>query len=68
MLPSKATLEQTGYTLKYENVLSPIQYTYHIFIPASIQYGWGVLNGTLTITVNPVSTIKLSSSQVTVTQ
>ena len=58
MLPSKATLEQTGYTLKYENVLSPIQYTYHIFIPASIQYGCGVLNGTLTITVNPVSTIK----------
>ena len=58
-LPSKATLEQrSGYTLYYENVQSPIQYSYHIFIPASIQYGWGVLNGTLTITVNPVSTIK----------
>ena len=57
-LPSGASLVQTGYTLKYENVQSPIQYSYHIFIPASIQYGWGVLNGTLTITVNPVSTIK----------
>ncbi len=58
-LPSGASLEQrSGYTLYYENVLSPIQYSYHIFIPASIQYGWGVLNGTLTITVNPVSTIK----------
>ncbi len=57
-LPSKATLEQSGYTLRYENVQSPIQHSYHIFIPASIQYGWGVLNGTLTITVNPVSTIK----------
>lgn len=57
-LPSGASLVQTGYKLKYENVQSPIQYSYHIFIPASIQYGWGTLNGTLTITVNPVSTIK----------
>ena len=57
-LPSGASLVQTGYNLRYENVQSPIQYSYHIFIPASIQYGWGTLNGTLTITVNPVSTIK----------
>lgn len=53
-LPSKATLEQRpGYKLFYMNVLSPIQYTYHIFIPASIEYGWGVLNQTLVITVDP---------------
>lgn len=57
-LPSGASLVQDGYTLKYENVQSPIQYGYHIFIPASINYGWGTLTGTLTITVNPVSTIQ----------
>ena len=53
-LPSKATLNQMpGYKLSYDNVLSPIQYTYHIYIPASIEYGWGVLNQTLVITVDP---------------
>ncbi len=53
-LPSTATLEQRpGYKLFYMNVLSPIQYTYHINIPASIEYGWGVLNETLVITVDP---------------
>lgn len=53
-LPSKATLTQKpGYKLVYDNVLSPIQYTYHIYIPASIEYGWGVLNQTLVITVDP---------------
>lgn len=53
-LPSKATLTQkSGYKLFYDNVLSPIQYTYHIYIPASIEYGWGVLNQTLVITVDP---------------
>lgn len=53
-LPSKATLTQKpGYKLFYDNVLSPIQYTYHIYIPASIEYGWGVLNETLVITVDP---------------
>lgn len=53
-LPSKATLtHKPGYKLFYDNVLSPIQYTYHIYIPASIEYGWGVLNQTLVITVDP---------------
>lgn len=53
-LPSKATLTQkSGYKLFYDNTLSPIQYTYHIYIPASIEYGWGVLNQTLVITVDP---------------
>lgn len=56
-LPSKATLEQRpGYKLFYMNTLSPIQYTYHIYIPASIEYGWGVLNQTLVITVDPYNT------------
>ena len=56
-LPSKATLTQKpGYKLFYDNVLSPIQYTYHIYIPASIEYGWGVLNQTLVITVDPYNT------------
>ena len=53
-LPSDATLTpKSGYKLFYENVKSPIQYTYHIYIPASIEYGWGVLNQTLVITVDP---------------
>lgn len=53
-LPSKANLTQKpGYKLFYDNVMSPIQYTYHIYIPASIEYGWGVLNQTLVITVDP---------------
>lgn len=56
-LPAGASLVQTGNTLKYENVLSPIQYPYYIYIPAKVTYGWGVLNSTMTIKVNPVSTI-----------
>ena len=56
-LPSGASLVQTGYKLKYENVQSPIQYSYHISIPASIQYGWGTLTGELRITVKPADTI-----------
>ncbi len=57
-LPSGASLEQTSATTAlYKNVQSPIQYTYHIYVPAKVTYGWGALNGTLTITVNPVKTI-----------
>ncbi len=56
-LPAGASLVQTGNTLKYENVLSPIQYPYHIFIPAKVTYGWGVLNSTMTVLVKPVATI-----------
>ena len=53
-LPSDATLTpKSGYKLFYENVKSPIQYTYHITIPASIEYGWGVLKENLVITVDP---------------
>ena len=56
-LPAGATLVQSGNTVKYVNVMSPIQYSYHIYIPATIKYGWGTLNQTLEITVNPVKTV-----------
>lgn len=52
-LPAKTTLVQVGNTVKYVNVDSPIEYAYKIFIPASVDYGWGTLSSTLTITVNP---------------
>lgn len=56
-LPAGATLVQSGNTVKYVNVMSPIQYSYHIYIPATIKYGWGTLNQTLEITVNPVKSV-----------
>ena len=55
-LPAKAILTQTGTTVTYYNVESPINHEYVIGIPAKVTYGWGTLNGTLNITVNPVST------------
>ena len=57
-LPSGASLTPDGYKLKYENVLSPVLKEYHISVPVYIKYGWGVLSGTLTITVNPVESVK----------
>ena len=57
ILPSGAVLKQDGTTLRYENVLSPIQHSYEIYIPATITYGWGKLTDTLVIKVNPVATI-----------
>ena len=57
-LPSGASLTPDGYKLKYENVLSPVLKEYHISVPVYIQYGWGVLRDTLTITVNPVNSVK----------
>lgn len=56
-LPTGAVLQQDGTTLRYENVLSPIQHSYEIYIPATITYGWGKLTDTLVIKVNPVGTI-----------
>lgn len=53
-LPVSVTLEQIGNTVKYVNVGSPIKDEYMIMIPATISYGWGILSGTLTITVKPV--------------
>ncbi len=55
-LPDGATLVQTNNTVKYVNVDSPIKYTYQIFIPATVSYGWGTATATLTLTVNPVNT------------
>lgn len=56
-LPSGAELEQVGNTVKYVNVMSPIQYEYYIYIPASIDYGWGTLNQTLVIKVKPAKSV-----------
>lgn len=56
-LPSGVELVDLGNTVKYVNVMSPIQYSYHIYIPATINYGWGTLADTLVIKVNPVGTV-----------
>ena len=56
-LPSGVELIPDGNTVKYVNVMSPIQYSYNIYIPATIKYGWGTLNQTLVIKVNPVGTV-----------
>ena len=52
-LPDKASLEQDGNTVRYKNIDSPIEYSYEIYIPATVNYGCGTLSSTLTITVNP---------------
>ena len=52
-LPANASLKQEGNTVKYVNVLSPVQYAFDIYIPVSVNYGWGTLTSTLTIKVNP---------------
>lgn len=53
-LPSDVTLVQINNTVKYDNIGSPINDTYQIYIPVTVTYGWGKLASTLTITVNPV--------------
>lgn len=53
-LPAKASLKQEGNTVRYDNVQSPIEYSYEIYVPVSVTYGWGTLNTRLTIKVNPV--------------
>jgi len=54
-LPEKASVTQDGLTLRYHNIESPVGGTYEIRIPASVDYVWGTLKGTLTVTVNPVA-------------
>ncbi len=54
-LPDDATLEQINNTVKYVNVNSPIGFEYKIFIPATVDYGWGTATSTLTIVVKPVN-------------
>lgn len=53
-LPADVTLKQVGNTVRYDNVKSPIEYAYEIYVPVSVTYGWGTLNAQLTIKVNPV--------------
>ncbi|MEY8687130.1 cell surface protein [Bacteroides sp. AN502(2024)] len=53
-LPSGATLVQEGNTVKYVNVHSPVGSEYKIFIPATVNYGWGTATSQLTIVVKPV--------------
>lgn len=53
-LPADVTLEQIGNTVKYVNVGAPVGYSYEIYIPVSVNYGWGELKSQLTITVDPV--------------
>ena len=53
-LPAKASLVQEGNTVRYDNVKSPISYSYEIYVPVSVTYGWGTLNTRLTLKVNPV--------------
>lgn len=53
-LPDNASLVQKGNTVVYKNVESPISYSYEIYVPVSVNYGWGTLNARLTITVKPV--------------
>lgn len=54
-LPSTVTLEQVGNTVKYVNVGAPIGYSYKIYIPVTVNYGWGTTSSELTITVDPVN-------------
>lgn len=53
-LPADATLVQVGNTVKYQNVGTPIGYSFDIYLPATVTYGWGTTSSQLTITVNPV--------------
>ena len=50
-LPAEASLVQTGTTVTYMNVESPINSDYKLFIPAKVTYGWGTINATLEIDV-----------------
>ena len=54
-LPSSVTLEQVGNTVKYVNVGAPIGYAYEIYIPVTVNYGWGTTSSVLTIKVEPVN-------------
>lgn len=53
-LPADVTLVQEGNTVKYVNTGSPVGSQYEIYVPVSVNYGWGTVETTLTITVKPV--------------
>ena len=53
-LPEGAKLEQVGTTLKYHNVHSPVHYDYEIYVPVTMAYKFGTLEGKLTIKVKSI--------------
>ena len=53
-LPEGAKLEQVGTTLVYHNVHSPVHFDYEIYVPVTMGYKFGTLEGTLTITVKSI--------------
>lgn len=53
-LPEAAKLEQIGTTLKYHNVHSPVHYDYEIYVPVTMGYKFGTLEGKLTIKVKSI--------------
>ena len=53
-LPEAAKLEQVGTTLKYHNVHSPVHYDYEIYVPVTMAYKFGTLEGKLTIKVKSI--------------
>lgn len=53
-LPEGAKLEQVGTTLKYHNVHSPVHYDYEIYVPVTMGYKFGTLEGKLTIKVKSI--------------
>lgn len=53
-LPEAAKLEQVGTTLKYHNVHSPVHYDYEIYVPVTMGYKFGTLEGKLTIKVKSI--------------
>ena len=56
VLPKDVSLIPNGFTgVKYVNDGTPITYTYEIYLPITVKYGWGEIKQDLTITVNPVN-------------
>ena len=52
-LPADVTLTQSGNTITYVNVGAPVGYTYEIYVPVTVTYGWGEVKAVFTITVLP---------------
>ena len=55
-LPEGVKLEQVGTALKYRNVHSPVLRDYEMYIPVTMGYKFGTLEGTITITVKSIYT------------
>ena len=53
-LPATASLEQVDdSSVLYNNVQSPVQESYEIYVPVELTYGWGTIKDQITIIVNP---------------